>query len=563
MSVEIPDTLGAEERGDDSKPSLRAVLTAVVLVVVASFVVGAQSGQDVEETSTTVADVETTTSLPQLNDPLDWQAAELGETTPLGLVRFEGSVYFFGTSGLRSPLQEGMGLDAWLLVDGVSWKPLGTVIEPPNQIHTVAATPRGLVAVGSADRESLLLWSSTDAIEWDESELPEVSSASDSHPWAQGIGGTEDVTVVVASSSPETRLLLSDVLPAELDDENGDPPLNLGWSGPPWVVSVYGPLGLTVFSATPEELGLTEAESQALLGGVGPSETTAWTSIEGGSWVPVNLEVGYVANVFEAGGDLIVGGYGSVGYETWSSPDGFEWEREAGAGRHEHLTQWRNGFVATDQQSSTPDITFSEDRATWQPLGLSGYLEDDFSWYFQTLAAGEGGVATVVMGYDDTAFAAEDLEPVVIERDGYTLTVDGMGGAVVLRSGDGVLLSLATYSSQVYDEVVVDFRARSVTFLHPDSLEPLVSFSFDEIERAEAEVLGGQVFMNEQQRVAFTADGSTWSVESVTEAFGEDSLVERLHVTENQVVAVVTEYTNRFSPVPTVPSVVIWTAVIP
>jgi hypothetical protein len=167
------------------------------------------------------------------------------------------------------------------------------------------------------------------------------------------------------------------------------------------------------------------------------------------------------------------------------------------------------------------------------------------------------------MGYDDTAFAAEDLDPVVIERDGYTMTIDGMGGAVVIRSGDEVLLSLSTYSNQVYDEVVVDFRARSLTFLHPDSLEPLVSFSFDEIERAEAEVLGGQVFMNEQQRFAFTADGLTWSLESVFGAFGESAFVNRLYVTDTQVVAVVGEYTNRFSPVPTVPDVVIWTAVIP
>jgi hypothetical protein len=126
-----------------------------------------------------------------------------------------------------------------------------------------------------------------------------------------------------------------------------------------------------------------------------------------------------------------------------------------------------------------------------------------------------------------------------------------------------VLLSLSTYSNQVYDEVVVDFRARSITFLHPDSLEALVSFTFEEIEHAETEAFGGQHFMNQEQLVAFTADGSTWSVESVSETFGEDALVERLYVTDNQVVAVVTEYTNRFSPVPTVPNVVIWTAVIP
>lgn len=169
----------------------------------------------------------------------------------------------------------------------------------------------------------------------------------------------------------------------------------------------------------------------------------------------------------------------------------------------------------------------------------------------------------MITGYDDTEFVSEDLPPVVLERDGYTLSVDGMNGSVALRSGDEVLLSLSPYSDRLYDEVVVDFRARTVTFLHPDSLEILVTFTFEEIEHAEAEVLNGQVGMSQEQLVAFSADGSTWSVENVTEAFGEDAYVNRLYVTDNQVVAVVTKYTNRFSPVPTVPNVVIWTAVIP
>jgi hypothetical protein len=564
MSIEIPDTLGEGDRGDDSKPSLRAVLTAVVSVLVVSFIVGAQSGQSAEETSTNLAEEETATSVPGLNDPLGWQADRLGETFPQGLVGFEGSVYFFGTSGFASPFEVGKGLDAWLLVDGVTWKSLGTVIEAPNQIHAVSATPRGLVAVGSADGKALHLWTSTDAIEWQEAELPEVPSISDYfRSWAQGVGGTDDVTVVVASSSPDIGPLHRDVLPADLMDGDGDPPLNFGWGGPPWVVNVHGPLGLTVFSATPEDLGLTEAEGRALLGGVGPGATVAWTSIDGRAWTPVDLGVGYVTNVFEVGGDLIVGGYGAVGYETWISPDGFDWERDAGVGGQEHLAPWRDGFVTAGQQSPTPDIAYSEDRTTWQPLGVGVYLADEFSWQFQTLAAGEGGLATVITGYDDTEFVVEDLQPVAIERDGYTLTVDGMGGSVVLRSGDEVLVSLSTYSNQVYDEVVVDFRSRSVTFLQPDSLEALVSFTFEEIEHAETEAFGGQHFMNQEQLVAFTADGSKWSVESVTEAFGEDALVERLYVTDNQVVAVVTEYTNRFSPVPTVPNVVIWTAVIP
>jgi hypothetical protein len=564
MSVEIPDTLGAEDRGDDSKPSLRAVLTAVVLVVVASFIVGAQSGQSAKETGTTLAEEETTTTVPDLNDPLDWQAAELGETFPQGLLGFEGSLYFFGTPGFGSPFEVGKGLDAWLLVDGVTWKSLGTVIEAPNQIHAVSATPRGLVAVGSADGRRLQLWSSTDAIEWHESELPEVPSISDYfHPWAQAVGGTDDVTLVVASSSPDIWALLSDVLPADLMDGDGDPPLNFSWGSSAGAVSLYGPLGFTVFTATPEDLGLTEEEGRILLGGASPDEVVAWTSIDHRAWIPVDLGVEYVTGTFEVGGDLVVGGYGRAGYETWISPDGFEWERHAGGGEQEHLASWRDGFVAVRQQSPTPDISYSEDRTTWQPLGVASYLTDEFSWQFQTLAADDGGLATVITGYDDAAFTGEDLQPVVIERDGYTLTADGMGGPVVIRSGDEVLLSLSTYSNQVYDEVVVDFGARSVTFLHPDSLEALVSFTFEEIEDAETDAFDGQRLMNEEQLVAFTADGSTWSVESVSEAFGEDTFVDRLYVTDNQVVAVVIEYTNRFTPVPTVPNVVIWTAVIP
>ncbi|MGF1618684.1 MAG: hypothetical protein ACFCU2_12900, partial [Acidimicrobiia bacterium] len=370
------------------------------------------------------------------------------------------------------------------------------------------------------------------------------------------------VTVVVASSSPDIGGLLRDVLPDDLDDEDGNPPVNISWGGPSSTVTVHGPLGLTVFSATPEGLGLTEAEGQQLLGSVAPGSIVAWTSIDGQDWIPVDLGVGYAHSIFEVGGELMVGGYGSVGYETWFSPNGLDWERDTGGGQ-ELLAPWREGFVAARQQGPTPDIAYSEDRTTWQPLGVSGYLPDGFSWHFQTLAAGEAGLASVITGYGDTGFVSEDSQPVAIERDGYTLTIDGMDGPGVLTSGDNALLNLSTYSNQVHDEVVVDFRRRSVTFLHPDSLEALVSFTFEEIADAEAEALGDQHLMNEKQLVAFTADGSTWSVESVSKVFGEDAYVNSLYVTDNQVVAVVTEFTNRFATVPTVLNVVIWTAEIP
>lgn len=561
MNVEIPDTSGSGGPRDDSGPGRRAVLTAVGLFVVGVVAVGSLSRQPGEVATTTIGEAAPVSTLPELNDPLDWQAGDVGTYWPLGVVEYEGSLYFFATAGVPSPLEQGTGLDAWLLVDGVTWKPLGTVIAPPNQVHTVAATPRGLVAGGTADGNTLRLWSSTDAVEWQASDLPGTPSGSDYfRSWAQAIGGTDDVTVVFASAQPDLQALLRDVLPEDLRDEDGGTPDNVSWDGTPWVITVHGPLGLTVFSATADDLGLREEEVQALLGS-GPGTTTAWTSTDGVAWASAEVGIGYVTNLVDVGGELLVTGYGA-GIETWISPDGFDWERTVPGHVVNHLTPWRDGFVGIRQETTSPDIAYSEDRATWEPLGLYVYLPDGFSWGYQALAVGNGGLATAIAGYEEGEDFIEDLGPVVIERDGYTLTLDG-SGSIVLRSGEDVVLRLSTYSNHLVEEVTVDFRARTVTFLHPDSLEPLVTFTFDEMDQAEVDAFGGQYSVDQQQLVAFTADGSTWSVENVSPTFGENAFVNLLYVTDQQVIAVVSQFPDRFARVPAAPNVVIWTAVIP
>lgn len=561
MSVEIPDTLGSSGRGDDSEPGRRAVLTAVGLFVVGLFVVGVLSAQPGEVATTTLAEAATVSTLPELNDPLQWQADQIGGTWPLGLVEYEGSLYFFARSGIPSALDVGSGLDAWILVDGVTWKSLGTVIEPPNHIHTVAATPRGLVAAGSGVGNTLRLWSSTDATEWQASDLPSASSGSDHlRSWAQAISGTDDVTVIFAAVHPDVAALIGDVLPDDLRDADGNAPTNISWSGPPWAITIYGPLGLTAFSATAEDLGLSEEELAPVLG-VGPGPTTVWTSTDAVSWTTAEVGIRYVERLVEVGGELLATGYGAA-IETWASPDGFDWERVAGGLGVNHLTQWRDGFIGVLQERATPDIAYSEDRTTWEPLGLYDYLPDGIFWDFQSLAVGGGGLATLITGYEPREDFGVDLKPIVIERNGYTLTIDP-SGSTVLRAGEDVVLRLGTYSDKVFDEVAVDFEERTVTFLHPDSLEPLVTFTFEEMERAEVAAYGAEETVDLQQLVAFTADGLTWSMENVSPTFGGNSFVNFLHVTQDQVVAVVTRYTDGVSRVPAVPDVEIWTAVIP
>lgn len=564
MSVEIPDTLEERQGPAGSKPGVRATILAVGLVLVMSVGVGVLSRQPADEKGTSSPAEDTAVSVPPLNDPLIWVAGEVGSTWPHGVVEFEGSLYFFAASLLPSTRNVGVGLDAWLLVDGVTWKSLGTVIDPPNQIHVVSGTPQGLVATGTGEGGALRVWSSIDAVEWRESIMPAAPAEVESlYPWAQAIGGNDEVIVVFASSSPDVDGLVRDLLPGHLPADDFEAPLGISWGGPPWEVDAYGPLGINVFSATAEELGLSDDEAQALFGQPEAGSTTAWASHDGETWAPIDIGIDYVYDIAEVGGDLIVRGYGASD-ETWISSNGFDWERETSREAVEHLAQWRGGFVASQQWTSVPDIVYSEDRLTWESLGVQEYLADDHTWWVQTVAASEKGVAVLISGFAEREDSYTEPRPLVIERDGFTLTVDWMGsGSMSLTSGEDELLHLFGYSEQAHEEVVVDFTSRKVTFLDPASAEPLVSFTFDEIEQAEADAYQDDVFMQEERILAFSADGVTWSIENLAETFGAAAYVNSIHVTQDQVIAVVTEYEEVYNRVPQAPKVVIWTAVIP
>jgi hypothetical protein len=226
--------------------------------------------------------------------------------------------------------------------------------------------------------------------------------------------------VVFGSTQTDISSLIRDVLPPELLAEYGTSPYGYGWGELP-LLTVYGPLGLTVFTATAEDLGLTEVDVRELSGG-GPDPTTLWTSNDGETWSMTELDLSYVNNVFDTGGELIAAGFGRSGAEIWTSPDGFEWTRESST-KSEFLARWRDGFVAGIEGPAT-GVSYSEDLSDWVSLGLAAYLGDDLSWQVNSLAASEGGVAVALWGYDEGGSFTGDPEPVAIDKGVYTLTVD-------------------------------------------------------------------------------------------------------------------------------------------
>jgi hypothetical protein len=316
-----------------------------------------------------------------------------------------------------------------------------------------------------------------------------------------------------------------------------------------------------VFTATAEDLGLTEVDVRELSGG-GPDPTTLWTSNDGETWSMTELDLSYVNNVFDTGGELIAAGFGRSGAEIWTSPDGFEWTRESST-KSEFLARWRDGFVAGIEGPAT-GVSYSEDLSDWVSLGLAAYLGDDLSWQVNSLAASEGGVAVALWGYDEGGSFTGDPEPVAIDKGVYTLTVDSSNGSTTLTSGNDILMRLHSFSDQIQDDLEIDFPSETVTFLRPDTGEPLVTFTFDELDQAQADSYGNQSLASDQdQFIAYTSDGETWSIQSVADAFGEDIRIVQVHVTNEQVVVVGARATEAFLRVPTVPDLLTWTAVIP
>lgn len=564
-----------DERPDAAPPPEGAsIRRALIIVAVALTIVAAGVGFGVGRLTAPSAGTEaaspsattTTVIIETVGETLDWsESADVGELWPVGIVEHDGMVFFFGSPAVQfgPTVPEGSGLEAWVSDDGSGWESLGTVIPAPALVQDVVSTPQGLIAVGTGAEGVPIVWQSPDARQWSESPLPtDEASLPGTQTSLSAAGGNDEVAVVFGNTGFNEQQMILDAIGEDLGS------FGMSYGGPRGPFTVFGPLGIAVFSATADELDLTDEQLSLLFEESGEEGSTVWSSFDGVSWITSEIEANYISSVStNEDGELVALGSGHYGMEAWTSTDGVEWTSQGSVGEVgevEQITAWNDGFVAIRFLGPSGEILYSEDGEDWETLGVEALLSQELFWSYYPLSAGSAGIAAVAHGYDESMdFGFAGPEPIVLERDGYTLTVDQERGSLIVAEGDTELLRLFLDSERVPEEVITDLEAKTMTFLDPDTGEALATFTFDELEEAEQASFEGMEGGRDRQVFLFSTDGSGWSVQDLSEVAGEGSSVEGLQVMEDRVVATVTEFSESFAGPPSLPRVMIWTGLVP
>lgn len=563
-----------DEDASSSSPEIRLWVVGLGLIAILAVVWSTGGGEPsdadaIAATTTTTTTPTTTTEVDsdpilRVGEPLSWQpAGSIEDAWPLSLVEHQGVLYLFTTDGIDFGSQGGNGLDAWVSEDGHSWEPRGRVIASPNQVQSVISTSRGLIALGTSGGDgSPRVWMSSDGGVWTELELPtDVSNApAGARTHFQTAWAGDELLLVFGGTYVDMEQVLLDALPEAVRPAIGSYRYGMGYGGNPFQVTIQGPLGIVVFSATAEELGLSQEQIALLEGQSTGTPVTVWSSLDGENWARFEMEEASSVNAVapHPSGGLMMVGYGMRGEPaTWTSSNGFEWEPGDSIGMPDSMIAWNGGLIGTRYTGSHPDLVHSDDGEEWESFGVDQLLSNDLSWYFAAPSAGGTGAAVVAHGYDPSGESFEPA-PIVLEKDGYTLTKGSLSDTLVLERDDSVVFQLSSSSGQVVEGVTVDFETETVTFSDPETDRALVTFAFEEVEQAEMAALGGPE--PERQIVLFTQDGSEWSVQEMGRIVGEDRTVGTLLVTEDGVITTTYAYPNvRWGP-PPAPGIDLWLA---
>jgi hypothetical protein len=541
--VVLPD--GAPTDRDRPSTGRRTLLViAVLALAMGALTMGALTSPDPEAAVTTSTTTTTTTT--PLDPPidydnftvdqiavgaqLDWRkVAQIRGGWRSDLVSQLGLLYLF-TSSRVSINREPIGLQTYRSLDGSNWEDLGA-IATDGFVVGVAATPFGLMAIESNPLDgSVAAWRSTDAMDWERTVIEQEDRNVTFFSNAIGANGS---LVVVAGNTYDDG---SSILEKKLADYGlGVDLQSVNWEidsfGEDAEVHIYGPLGLPALSIPTSELGLTDEERQLVQQEMaGDGNTVVWSTDDGVTWVRSSIEgMDWVSSIAPSpDGGLLAFGTDSAGQGAWRTHDGVSWEKLPFGLRVGRATRWRDQLVGLGSQG-LPEVFLSSDGETWDPLGLADEFPRRISWFPTEIATSNAVIGVTIQGYPPGS-VRETIEaptPVVLERNGTTLTIDLDRGAIEFDDGESIRSWHLYGSSDNTDPegLVVDLVGRTVTFLDSAGQE-LVTFGFDELMRAQSDYIlstYGRDFTFEA--LAYTQDARSWAIQDLDEAFGEGTQV--------------------------------------
>ena len=539
-SVEVDVVVvGDEPPETDSTPSAGsrlgarlgvAAALAVVVGLAALVVFGGGSGDDGDEgavpeatvtpaepsprpapSPTAASDTEEKALAPivQVGDPLEWRGGvELGPGRPLLVAEWQGRLTVLASPGIEPDVG---GLVGWVSEDGETWESLGVLIAGGNIVSSVSIAGDVLLAVGDDAEGQLTVWRSSDAASWLPARIGTETSDGQGHRAI--VGGNDRVHVVAVAGDNDPIRLLRQVWP-----DAASLPAGVGWSwgGQPLTISVQGPFGIPLLSATAAELGLAD-DAFDLSQRPGPESTTIWTSIDGGAWQERgSIDNAVLTRIVEGpDGSLLAGGWWggraltlvlTVGSDWEPIPDEeFPWAAVA---------RWGENLVAAG--SDQRDLRRLEGTA-WRSLGIDQFV-DETDWYIPTVVADDTGLAVLTRSFPTLAFEDPRPSPAIIVKNGYTLAIDPNRATLSITDPDGVtVLSTGLYGPSPDPNVVPDLASQTIGFNNERTGQPVVAFAITELTQLEQASFGHLNGPDTEDTILYTTDANTWSRQTIDE----------------------------------------------
>jgi hypothetical protein len=520
-------------------------------------------------TSTTLADVDQPIDLDNFSvdqlargEPFEWESSlRVVEGYPIEFLSHDDSLYIFATEVPNFSSFERGGLRVWRSSDGNTWESLGQVIDQSHMIGSVSPTGQGLVALEyGLGQMGFTVWQSENGSEW-EAEQISVDGANELTTVYPTAAGGVGALLLVAGQVQVDSL-------APLRERLGDM-ADFGWGadvvGDEVQFTLYGPLGWRLGVVSADELNLTEEEEELIIDAYsGQTEVRAnlWMKQGNAGWRTTAIpEANWIDRIATTpDGEVIAHGWGPMGAHSWTSKDGLNWEESPRPARHYLNDRWGNQLVAPHPNGGL-SILVSTDGQEWEDIGPTESFPGLIQWWTGALAAGSGGIATTINGWDERAEPSEQApdsqSASITNRDG-TLIMDAQSGEYTLELADKTY----NWPATLLNGVAVDLDTRSLRFLDTESGDLLTSFPLEDIIAAQSELVTfGPAESTGYGVFAFTSDGTEWTIQTFDE-MGSGHAVIDLAVTETHVVATAVDSGAFYDPsLP--PGFEVWTAAIP
>jgi hypothetical protein len=288
-----------------------------------------------------------------------------------------------------------------------------------------------------------------------------------------------------------------------------------------------------------------------------------WVKDGDSSWQHTSLpDAQWVDSITTApNGDAIAHGWGPFGSVSWTTRNGFDWEEIPFATRHYLNERWGDTLVAPSSDGRL-SIYVSPGGGEWVDIGPAEHFPPAIQWWFGAVAAGPGGVAATLDGWDERQVTepARSPDPPTLTTQDARLTIDFNSGEYRLEK-DKEVHRWSTMSGAP-NNIDIDLESATVNFLDPESGMPLASFPIEDIIGAQEDYIAASDPESTGYGViAFTSDGTDWTIQSQGD-MGKGSTITQLAVTATHIVATAVDgdsYHNPSSP----SGFKVWTAPIP